>query len=368
MKNIPQDLSNDKYMDFNILAINPGSTSTKIAVFRNEEPIWCLTIRHSADEIARFETVWEQLEWRLGMILDALRSKHEDIRCFSAVVGRGGLLKPVEGGVYEVNDAMEYDLRNGKMQHAANLGGVIARKIAEQAGTKAYIADPPIVDELQDVARITGLKELPHTPVFHTLNHKAVARLYANTNGCRYDDLNLIVAHMGGGISVGAHRKGRVVDVNNAYDGSGPIAPERAGTLPAGQLAELCFSGRYTLGEVKKMCCGRGGIVDHLGTNSIIEVEARAKNGDRDARMMLDAMCYTVGKSIGAMAAVLKGDVDAIILTGGLANNADLTDRITEMCSFIAPVQVYPGEDEMQALAESGLMVLRGETEVKTYR
>ena len=355
-------------MDFNILTINPGSTSTKIAIFRNEEQMWSLTIRHSADEIARFATVWDQLEWRLKIISDALRDKHEDIRFLSAVVGRGGLLKPIEGGVYEVNEAMERDLRNGKMQHAANLGAVIARRIAEQAGIKAYIADPPIVDELQEEARITGLKELPHIPVFHALNHKAVARLYARTNGRRYEDLNLIVVHMGGGISVGAHRKGRVVDVNNAYDGSGPIAPERAGTLPAGQLAELCFSGRYTLAEIRKKCCGRGGIVDRLGTNSIIEVEARAKQGDAEARMMIDTMCYTIGKSIGAMAAVLKGEVDAVILTGGLANNEDITRYISSMCSFIAPITVYAGEDEMQALAESGLMVLRRETEVKTYR
>ena len=354
-------------MDYTILTINPGSTSTKIALFRNEELIWNVTIRHTSAEIGRFHSIPDQFEWRLGLVLEALEDKGVDIRLLSVVIGRGGLVKPIEGGIYHIDDAMLRDLRETHNQHASNLGAPIALAIAEKAGIKAYIADPPTIDELQLTARISGIKELPRISIFHALNQKAVARLYAHTNGRRYKDLNLIVVHMGGGISVGAHRKGRVVDVNNAFNGEGPLAPERAGTLPAGQLVDLCFSGRYTQAELKKLCCGRGGIMDWLGTNSIIEVEKRAKAGDEEARLMLETMCYTISKTIGSMAAVLCGDIDAIILTGGLANNEDIVERIMEHCSFLAPIAVYPGEDEMQALAESGLMLLRGEAEAKSY-
>lgn len=365
--NANPDIGKTFCMSFSILVINPGSTSTKIALYRDGQAEWETTLRHSADELKRYPDTFSQLEWRLSLILAALDGYGTGIHTLSAVVGRGGLLHPVESGVYEVDDNMENDLRTAAMQHPANLGAPLARAVARMAGVKAYIADPPIADELCDEARITGLRDIHRVSVYHALNHKAVARRYARSRNCRYEELNLIIAHMGGGISVGAHERGRVKDVNNAYDGEGPIAPERAGALPAGQLVDLCFSGRYTHGELKKLCCGHGGMVNHLGTNSVEEILERAGRGDRTAKLMTDAMCYTVAKNIGAMAAVLKGRVDAIILTGGIAKSAEITGRIADMCGFIAPVTVYPGEDEMSALAESVLGVLLSEREVKKY-
>lgn len=354
-------------MNFDILIINPGSTSTKIALYTDRRQRWAATLKYSFEELNRFAEPFDQFDMRLEGILNVLRENETPLESLAAVIGRGGLLKPVESGVYEVNDAMEHDLRHGPRQHAANMGASLARAIARRAGVKAYIADPPIADELCDEARITGLKDISRISIYHTLNHKAVARHYARSRGCRYEDMNLIVIHMGGGISVGAHDHGRVIDVNNALDGEGPIAPERAGTIPAGQLIDLCFSGRYNREELKKRCSGRGGAIDRLGTNSIIEVEQRIAAGDDEARITLEAMCYTIAKQAGAMAAVLKGRVDGLILTGGLANDANIVDKISERCSFIAPVAVYPGEDEMEALAMNAFMVLNGEAEAKTY-
>ena len=271
------------------------------------------------------------------------------------------------GGIYEVSPALIEELRTTKMEHASNLGAPLADAIARKVGVGAYIVDPPTVDELQPSARVSGVKALPRISVFHALNQKAVARRYAAEVGKAYEELNLVVAHMGGGISVGAHRKGEVIDVNNALDGEGPIAPERAGTLPAGALVELCFSGEYTKAEIKKMLCGKGGVVDLLGTNSMIDVRERATAGDAEAALVLDALCFTVAKSIGAMAAALEGEVDAVILTGGLAHSEMMTGDIARRVKFVAPVSIYPGEDEMLALAESGLAVLRGERAAKIY-
>lgn len=357
----------NEIMNYKVLTINPGSTSTKIALYGEQGELWSQTLRHPAEEIARFGRIAEQFEWRLGLILDAMAERGEDITTLSAVVGRGGLTKPVTGGAYEVSEALIEELRTTTMEHASNLGAPLADAIARRAGVKAYIADPPTVDELQPAARVSGVKALPRISVFHALNQKAVARRYAAEVGKAYEELNLVVAHMGGGVSVGAHRKGCVIDVNNALDGEGPIAPERAGTLPAGSLVELCFSGRYTKAEVKKMLCGKGGVVDLLGTNSMIDVRARAAEGDAEASLVLEAMCYTIAKNIGAMAAALDGKVDAVILTGGLAHSEVITDNIAHRVSFIAPVEIYPGEDEMLALAESGLAILRGERTAKIY-
>jgi butyrate kinase len=354
-------------MNYKVLTINPGSTSTKIALYNEQGEVWNQTLRHPAEEIARFGRIAEQFEWRLSLILDAMAERGENLAELSAVVGRGGLTKPVMGGTYEVSPALIEELRTTKMEHASNLGAPLADAIAHKAGVKAYIVDPPTVDELQPTARVSGVKALPRLSVFHALNQKAVARRYAAEVGKPYEELNLIVAHMGGGVSVGAHRKGCVIDVNNALDGEGPIAPERAGSLPAGSLVELCFSGEYTKAEVKKMLCGKGGVVDLLGTNSIIEVRERAAAGDADAQLVLDAMCYTIAKNIGAMAAALDGEVDAVILTGGLAYSEVITDNIARRISFISKVAIYPGEDEMLALAESGLAVLRGERSAKIY-
>lgn len=354
-------------MSYKVLTINPGSTSTKIALYGEQGELWNQTLRHPAEEIAHFGRIAEQFEWRLSLILEAMEARGESLSEFSAVVGRGGLTKPVMGGTYEVSTALIDELRTTPMEHASNLGAPLADAIARKAGVKAYIVDPPTVDELQPTARVSGVKALPRLSVFHALNQKAVARRYAAEVGKPYEELNLVVAHMGGGVSVGAHRKGCVIDVNNALDGEGPIAPERAGSLPAGSLVELCFSGKYTKAEVKKMLCGKGGVVDLLGTNSMIEVRERAAAGDEEASLVLEAMCYSIAKNIGAMAAALDGKVDAVILTGGLAYSEVITDKIAHRISFIAPIEIYPGEDEMLALAESGLAVLRGEREAKIY-
>ncbi|MBQ2703481.1 MAG: butyrate kinase [Alistipes sp.] len=354
-------------MSYKVLTINPGSTSTKIALYGEQGELWNQTLRHPAEEIAHFGRIAEQFEWRLSLILEAMEARGESLSELSAVVGRGGLTKPVMGGTYEVTTALIDELRTTPMEHASNLGAPLADAIARKAGVKAYIVDPPTVDELQPTARVSGVKALPRLSVFHALNQKAVARRYAAEVGKPYEELNLVVAHMGGGVSVGAHRKGCVIDVNNALDGEGPIAPERAGSLPAGSLVELCFSGKYTKAEVKKMLCGKGGVVDLLGTNSMIEVRERAAAGDEEASLVLEAMCYSIAKNIGAMAAALDGKVDAVILTGGLAYSEVITDKIAHRISFIAPIEIYPGEDEMLALAESGLAVLRGEREAKIY-
>ena len=355
-------------MAYNILTINPGSTSTKVALFRDLEQVKTLTLRHSAEEIARFASVADQLDWRLEIILDALKADGIKLEDLNAVIGRGGLMRPIEGGVYRVGETMIADLSAPKRQHASNLGALIARRIADQAGVEAYIADPVVVDELQDIARVSGIKSIPRRSIFHALNQKAIARRYAMEEGEKYEDLNLIVVHMGGGISVSAHEKGRVIDTNNALDGDGPIAPERAGTIPAGDLVDLCFSGEYDKADIKKLLAGKGGLVDHVNCNNVQELnEVRAASGDQEARFMLDAMSYSVAKWIGEMAVVLKGKVDAILLTGGIAWNDCVNDVIVDYCKFIAPIKIYPGENELQSLAENALRVLKGETVAKEY-
>jgi len=355
--------------EFIILAVNPGSTSTKIAVYKNAKSIFLKNIKHSSDELKRFSKIADQFEFRKDIILQELKTAEISIESISGVVGRGGLIKPIESGVYEVNEQMKSDIRNVIMgEHASNLGALIADDIARSLpNARAYIADPVVVDELQEVARISGHPKFKRISIFHALNQKAIARAHAKSLNKSYYDLNLIVAHLGGGISVGAHQQGRVIDVNNALDGDGPFSPERSGTIPAGQLAQLCFSGEYSLDQVKKILNGQGGLVAHLGTNDAYEVEMKAKNGDKVAKLIQDAMAYNIAKSIGALAAVLKGKVDSIILTGGIAHNPDLVEYVKEMVSFIAPVAVYPGEDEMHALAINGLMVLKGEVTPKIY-
>lgn len=353
-----------------ILAINPGSTSTKIAVYRNTKSRFLKTIRHSIEEIQQFNKVADQYEFRKNVIVSELvraEIKKEEI---TAVVGRGGLLRPIESGVYEVNDKMKEDLRKGIMgEHASNLGGLIADDLARSLpGARAFIADPVVVDELQEVARIAGHPKFVRKSIFHALNHKAVARKHAHFLDKAYEELNLIIAHMGGGISVAAHRKGKVIDVNQALDGEGPFSPERSGTLPSGDLAKLCFSRDYTLDEVKKMITGQGGLVAYLGTNDAYMVEMMAEEGNEKAKMIQEAMAYQVGKEIGAMSAVLKGNVDAIILTGGLAHNNTVVDYVKIMVAHIARVAIYPGEDEMKSLAMNVLGVMRGEVECKVYQ
>lgn len=355
-------------MSFLILTINPGSTSTKIAVFQDEKEVFSKTLRHSAEELNPFTTVASQFQFRKNIILSELQQAGIDIHSFSAIVGRGGLVKPIKSGIYEVNANLIHDLENPVMgEHASNLGGLIASNIAKEinTGVKAYIADPVVVDELSDVARISGHPAIQRVSIFHALNQKVIARTYAKEIGKKYEDLNLIVAHMGGGVSVGAHQRGRVIDVNNALDGDGPFSPERSGSLPTGALVELCYSGKPKT-ELKKILKGEGGVVAYLGTNDMRLVEEKAAS-EPEYTAIQDAMCYQIGKEIGAMAAVLKGKVDAILLTGGIAYGKPVTDYITEMVGFIAPVKVYPGEDEMRALAMNGLMVLKGELQAQNY-
>ena len=350
-----------------VLAINPGSTSTKIAVFKGSDCIVEQTLRHSAEQIAGFGSVIEQYQWRKQLILDTLAENNIDVNTLSAVIGRGGLLHPIESGVYEVNQTMIDHLRECSPQHASNLGAMIASEIASQCQIKAYIADPVVVDELDDVSRLCGINTIRRRSIFHALNQKAMARRYADDVGRPYEDLNLVVAHLGGGISVAAHRKGRVVDCNNALDGEGPISPERAGTIPAGDLIDLCYSGQYTHKQARALLVGGGGLVALTGSNSVIDIERRASEGDNEAKLALEAMCYGVAKHIGQMAVVLDGNVDAIILTGGIAHSHYVTNAISEKCRFIAPIEVYAGENELQALAMNALRVLQGSLEAKTY-
>lgn len=352
---------------YRILVINPGSTSTKAAVFENDEPLKTFTLRHTPDELAQYGSVIEQLDFRRGIILEALAEAGIDIASLDIVIGRGGLLKPIPSGIYEVTDEVVRDLAESPREHASNLGGLLAREIAGPAGVKAYIADPVVVDELDEVARITGLPEIRRVSIFHALNQKAVARRYAKSVGRAYEDMNFIVAHLGGGISIGAHRKGRVVDVNNALEGEGPFTPERSGGLPLARLAEMCFSGEFTHAGIRKLIAGKGGLTAHFGTNNVGELVKEALSGNSEVKSVLDAMSYQTGKSIGAAMAVLHGKVDAIILTGGIAYNPLITDYIAGMTSFIAPVVVIAGEDELEALASNALRLMNGETRPKDY-
>lgn len=352
-----------------ILIINPGSTSTKFALFEESTSLFELTLAHTSEELAGYEKISDQFHFRRDLIVWELAYRKTDLSRIAAVVGRGGLVKPIESGLYEVNDKMIEDLSNGLLgQHASNLGGLIAHDIAiTLPNAKAYIVDPVVVDELQPVARLSGHPEIERISIFHALNQKAVARIYASSVNRKYEDLNLIVVHLGGGISVGAHRRGKVVDVNNALNGDGPFSPERSGGLPAGQLVDLCFSGKYTHAEIKSMLTGRGGMVAYLGTNSFKDVCKLAENGDQKANLVIEAAVYQVSKEIGSMAAALSGKVDAIILTGGLAYNEAFINRIKSMVSFLAAVSVYPGEDEIKSLAYNGLLALDGKIAIKNY-
>ncbi len=352
-----------------ILAINPGSTSTKIAVFDNQKQKFLKNIKHSAEELAPFQNITDQYQFRKNIILHELSDANIELNDIKAVVGRGGLIKPVKSGIFRINEALKNDLRKGILgQHASNLGGLIADDIAGALpSATAYIADPVVVDELEPLARISGHPAFERISIFHALNQKAIARAHAKSMGKKYEELNLIVVHLGGGISVGAHKKGMVIDVNQALDGEGPFSPERSGTLPVGALAKACFSGQYTYDEIKKMITGKGGFVAYLGTNDAYEVEKRAEAGDEKARLIHDAMAYQVAKEIGAMSTVLKGQIDGILLTGGIAYGKPFVSELKERIAHLGEVFVYPGEDEMRALALNGLMVLEGEARAMEY-
>ncbi len=355
-------------MSYKILAINPGSTSTKAALFEDKEVLFDMTLRHPAEDLVKYSHVIEQLEWRKELILDDLKSRGFDVADLTAVVGRGGLVKPIEGGVYEVNDALVEDTKHAVREHASNLGALIARSIADEIGVKSYIADPVVVDEMEAVARVSGLPELPRTSMFHALNSKAIAHAYADECGKAYEELNLIVVHMGGGISVSIHRHGRIVDTTNAISGDGCFSPERAGRLEPMALVDLCFSGKYTQEEIGKMIVGKGGLMALMETNSMLDVVNAALDGDEKAKIVFDAFCYNVSKDVGAMSTVVCGEVDAILVTGGIAYNDHITKAITERCQSIAPVVIYPGENELGSLAGSVVGVLDGKLTAKVYK
>ena len=350
------------------LIINPGSTSTKIGVFENETLLFEETLRHSTEEIAQYASIVDQKDFRKQIILDLLKEKNFDIKSLQVVVGRGGMLKPIPGGTYAVSDALLEDLKIGKQgQHASNLGGILAREIGDSIGVPSYIVDPVVVDELMPISRYSGVPELPRTSVFHALNQKAVAKRYAKEQGKAYDSLNLIVVHMGGGVSVGAHEKGRVIDVFNALDGDGAFSPERAGAVPSGALIKMCFSGQYTEKEVYKKIVGNGGFNAYVGTNDMRDVEKMVQNGDKKAEEVREAFIMQVAKNIGSMACVLKGKVDQIIITGGIAYDKVVVAGLTERAGFIAPITVYPGEDELLALTQGALRVMNGEEKAMEY-
>ncbi len=356
-------------MGYKSLIINPGSTSTKIGVFEDETLLFEETLRHATEVITQYESVVAQKDFRKEVIADVLKEKNFDVKDLDVIVGRGGLLKPIPSGTYAVSDELIEDLMACKRgEHASNLGGIIAKEMADELGVPAYIVDPVVVDELDEVARLSGHPELPRTSIFHALNQKAVAKRYAKETGVNYADLNLIVVHMGGGVSVGAHRDGKVVDVFNALDGDGAFSPERAGGVPSGELIRLCYSGKYTEKEMIKQLVGKGGYNAYLGTNDARDVEKAVLEGtDEYAILVYRAFVHQISKDIGAMAAVLNGKVDQIIFTGGIAYSKSTIEDFKEKISFIAPITVYPGEDELLALAQGALRVLNGEEEAKVY-
>ena len=349
-----------------VLVINPGSTSTKMAVVEDGEPRLIKVIRHAAEELAPFAKITDQFDFRRQMILNELEKAGIPVE-FDAIVARGSLTKPLPGGVYAVDQDMIDATYASEHQHACDLGCVIAREIAKGLGCPCYIADPVVTDELNDYARVCGLAMFKRESIWHALNQRAIARRYARENGKRYEDLNLIVAHLGGGISVAAHDHGRAVDVNNALDGEGPFSPERAGSLPAKALVNLCFSGEYTKDEILKMISGKGGVFSHLGTTDMIEAEKMMNNGDEKAKLVINAMIYHIAKAIAEKGAVLCGKIDAIIITGGIAYWKYMTDELEKRIGWMAPVHIYPGEDEMSALAENAFAALNGNIEVKKY-
>lgn len=355
-------------MPYRILSINPGSTSTKVGVFEDEKLIFCDTVRHSKQELDKFAAITDQADMRLELITKMLADNNIDINSMDAYVGRGGIIAPLESGVYAVNDKMIHDIFHTKAsKHASCLGGLFARKLGDKNGKPSFVVDPVVVDERIQIAKISGLPEYPRACVFHALNQKAVARKYARENNIPYEKCRLIVAHMGGGITVGAHEYGKVIDVNDGFNGEGPFSPERCGGLQVDAVVNMCFSGNYTKADVLALANKRGGVSAHLDTNDMREVEKRAAEGDEKAKLVFEAMAYNIAKEIGAMAAVLSYKVDAVILTGGLAYSKPFTQMISERVDGIAPIVIYPGEDELAALCDGALRVLRGEEQVKEY-
>ncbi len=351
-----------------ILVINPGSTSTKVSLFEGEKEIFTGSIEHKLEDLARFNKASDQDVYRMELIISTLQKNKINTSQIKAIVGRGGLLKPIEGGTYRVNKEMVADLRQGiQGDHPSNCGGLIAYTISKNINCEAYIVDPVVVDELRDIARLSGMPLIRRRSIFHALNQKAVARQAAQRLNKRYDEINVIVAHLGGGITVGAHQNGRVIDVNNGLDGDGPYSPERSGGVPVGDLVKACFSGEYTFADMKKLIKGHGGVVAYLGSRDMKQVEKEVKAGNQEHSQIYEGLAYQVAKEVGASATVLSGKVDAICLTGGLAFSEILVQWIEDRVNWIAPVMLFPGEEEMKALALGALRVLRGEETAKVY-
>lgn len=350
-----------------ILAINPGSTSTKFAIYEGTKPLFEQTLRHTAEEIERFEHVADQMDWRKALVIEGVRENGFELSDIEAVVGRGGLIKPIKGGVYSVNDALCKDCREAVHEHASNLGALMARSIADEVGVHSYIVDPVVVDEFEDVARVSGIPEFPRTSIFHALNSKAIAKRHAKAKGLKYDQMNLVVVHMGGGVSVSAHKGGKVVDTTNALSGGGTFSPERAGAIEPLALIEACYSGKYSLDQMSHLLVGHGGLLAHLGINSMYDATNAALAGDDKAKMVVDAFCYNVAKDIGAMSTIFQSKPDAILLTGGIANNEHITKWIGDRVSWITDVVIYPGEDELGALVSGVLEVEEEGAEPQVY-
>ena len=350
-----------------VLVINPGATSTKVAVFEEEQELLKKSIVHTAQELEGFDRVIDQADFRQRAVLEAVAEGGFRLEDFDAVCGRGGLYRPIPSGTYAVSDRVMQDVEQAPYgEHPSNLGAYLARRIGDLVGIPAFFVDPVCVDEMTEVAHVSGFAEFRRLSQFHALNQKAVAKRYAKEIGKSYESLNLIVCHMGGGVSVGAHVKGEVVDTGNALEGEGPFSPERSGTLPSGALVDLCFSGKYTEQEIRRMITGNGGLLAYTGSTDMQELMRRAAT-DAKVQEVIDAFHYQIGKEIGAMAAAMCGRVDAVILTGGIAHNEFVVRYIEQHCSFIAPVSVYPGENELESLVANALVVLRGTIVPKVY-
>lgn len=353
-------------MSYKILAINPGSTSTKIALYENEKEIFCKTLDHPAEEVEKYNKVADQFDMRKEIVLSFLKDNGYEVTELSAVVGRGGMVPSVKSGAYKVNELMADRLKNKPVvEHASNLGALIAYEIANSIGVSAYIYDSVRVDELNDIARISGMPEIPRTSTSHALNSRAMAMKVAKKQDKKYSDMNFVVAHLGGGISVSVHEKGRMVDI--LADDEGPFSPERAGKVPCNSLIELCYSGDFDKNTMKKKLRGNGGLKAYLNTVDVREVLKMIENGDENAKLILEAMTYQVAKGIGELATVVEGKVDAIVITGGIAYSEVITSLIKKRVEFIAPVEIMPGENEMESLALGTLRVLNGEEEAKEY-
>lgn len=353
----------------NILIVYPETHKTRIAVYLNTEPIFLKTIRHSDEDLAEYADISAQKEYRKKLVLEELEKNHYYLNKFDIVMGRSGMVKPVSQGVYLISPDMIKDLEQGIMgEHATNLGGQIAYDIAQLIGKKAFMANPVVVDELSDVARLTGHPKFVRKSVFHALNHKHVASKYAKSVNKKYEDLNLIVCHIGsGGVSIGAHKKGLVIDVNQAFDGGGPFSITRAGTVPTGQLIELCFSGEYTEHEVMDMMTKKGGYSAYLGTDDIEKINQMLAQGNENAKLVSYALSYQVSKEIASHLATLEGNVDAIILTGIIFDSDQFLENVKKRISSIAPIALYPTVNDFEALAQFAYMVVSGEIEVKEY-